>query len=225
MYPKASLFFVFLLFFVKSSFGNNFLAGHIPFSGCGGISCSSPNGIKISGIIPPPPSDIDTAYISSIDSMDLTLKVIGGCGGLIVFSVKLDGLDINYGVSGSVFNYKVKLLAKPGTYNIFAMSNTGVNSYITFTMIFNPVGVANFLLEGEPVSVFPNPVKNELNILSKTSTIENITIYDSFGQEIEHFRINDFNFKVQTHNYSPGIYFIQVATLSDEIVIKKIVVL
>ncbi len=175
--------------------------------------------------MPPPQSDVDTAYISSVDTMDLTLKVIGGVCPLTIFYVRLDGVDINYGVSAVGFIYKVKLLAKPGTYSIFGMSSTGVNSSIRFTFILNPVGIPNFSPEEENITVFPNPVKSELNILSKTSPIKNITVFNSFGHEIESFRINDFNFKVETNNYSPGIYLIQLATLSDKIIIKKIVVL
>ena len=69
--------------------------------------------------------------------------------------------------------------------------------------------------------VFPNPASNILTIESDI-IIKSIIIYDSFGQEILQQEAGNNSFKVNTNNYPPGIYFIQLETEKGQISQKVI---
>ena len=68
------------------------------------------------------------------------------------------------------------------------------------------------------VTIYPNPVKDELRIESGELKIENVGIYDLSGKKLLTFNVSIFNVSA----LSQGIYFIKIET-DNGIVIKKMV--
>ena len=192
------------------------------FAGCGGISCKSSNGITLSGWYPwPTGSDITTAYITSVDSVTLYLRGIGGCG-IHLLQITVDGVQINRTIVPYT-DMTVKVLGIPGKYMIHAIHGTS-SIGVSFTFLL-AVGIPKTSSSNEQLSIFPNPATNELNILSKNDAVKHIKIYNSNGQELENKKVEGGEIQIPLNNYPAGIYFIHVATISDKIIIKKISVL
>ncbi|GAB4207172.1 MAG: hypothetical protein Fur0023_17710 [Bacteroidia bacterium] len=89
--------------------------------------------------------------------------------------------------------------------------------------IINPTNVSENASILNEVMVYPNPSKNEINVLSNDN-IRSISIYDITGKLMY---LNDSVY--QTHfrenfNFSAGLYFIQVKTENQQILVKKIVI-
>lgn len=73
------------------------------------------------------------------------------------------------------------------------------------------------------INVFPNPAKDYITITS-ASPITNIRITNYVGQEVFNNRINKSTIqKINTGNFKPGIYLIEVAT-DGKVLTKKIII-
>lgn len=89
--------------------------------------------------------------------------------------------------------------------------------------IVNTTGVNENTSISDEVMVYPNPSKNEINVLSKDN-IQSISIYDITGKLMyvndsvhqKHFREN--------FNFSSGLYFIQIKTENQSVLVKKIII-
>lgn len=79
-----------------------------------------------------------------------------------------------------------------------------------FFIRFDNISSANL-----SISVYPNPVKNELNV-SSPDLIKNIQIFNIIGQVIMDENINDNHYKINTSSYNKGIYFIQVESVNKK---------
>jgi|GEM_PF-4992060 len=217
-----------ILFLVDLLFLNSVTFGHFPTAtnkasgGCGVFSCSTSNGIYVVDNMSLP-NERDSVHVASIDSMVVYLKA-GSC--ILSFtSIKIDGQPANYIYKSGTYSGEIRLLSAPGKYEIRAVVDNHPNG-LNFTLILDPVGLAKLSNESEDeVSVFPNPASKELNILSKTLELKNVRIYSSLGREIEPFDAMGSEIQIPLNSYSPGIYFIHVATLNNKVIIKKISVL
>ena len=75
------------------------------------------------------------------------------------------------------------------------------------------------------VLIYPNPTTNELNISlnSDFETATSYTIYNSLGQKISNKKVDsESDLKINTSNYSNGIYFITIERDGDSKTIKFI---
>ena len=61
------------------------------------------------------------------------------------------------------------------------------------------------------VDIFPNPAKDIVNITS-SENIENVKIFSAFGHLITEQIVGDNMVKINTSDFSPGMYFIQINT-------------
>lgn len=73
------------------------------------------------------------------------------------------------------------------------------------------------------VSVFPNPVKDELTIRSNQFTNCVIEIYNSIGEKTYSQYLPTANCKLQTANWSKGIYLLRISS-GEKIFTKKIII-
>ncbi|NVN93674.1 MAG: T9SS type A sorting domain-containing protein [Bacteroidetes bacterium] len=71
------------------------------------------------------------------------------------------------------------------------------------------VGINEVPSEVSNFSVYPNPVKNELNI-SSTASLKNVKIFNALGQEVINENVSGNHYKVNTSSYIKGIYFVQI---------------
>jgi len=69
--------------------------------------------------------------------------------------------------------------------------------------------IRNLLFNQENVSIYPNPTKNELNIVVKDlSTTTDAILMNQMGQELKKYSINNAKTTLQIGNLAQGIYFI-----------------
>lgn len=77
------------------------------------------------------------------------------------------------------------------------------------------------------INIYPNPVQNELNvqILSEYNRYNSISIYSSDGKlcYVREFKPNDVEIKVNTSNWSEGIYLVRLFS-EEEIYSKPIII-
>lgn len=72
------------------------------------------------------------------------------------------------------------------------------------------VGI-NQVAETTNFSIYPNPVRNELNINSVTS-LKNVKVINAIGQQIVNENTAGNHYKLNTSNYVKGVYFVQIET-------------
>jgi len=61
------------------------------------------------------------------------------------------------------------------------------------------------------IDIYPNPAKDVLNI-STTENIESIKIFNAFGRLVAEQIVNDNLVKINTSDFTPGMYFVQINT-------------
>ncbi len=87
----------------------------------------------------------------------------------------------------------------------------GIDDILITASIFT--GVNNLQITNYDLKVFPNPAKDEITIAGYT--LQNnqpavVKIYDVTGNEVYHSIITTTNKKLQTKNFTKGIYFVQL---------------
>ena len=73
------------------------------------------------------------------------------------------------------------------------------------------------------INVFPNPVKNEMNIISSTK-IDRIKLINVFGQIVLNSDVNSTSKTINTSSFAEGMYFLQIEN-KDGIVTKNVTIL
>ena len=86
---------------------------------------------------------------------------------------------------------------------------------------------SHFINQGEvsqKIIIFPNPIQEEVNISSFESEIKSIMITTIDGKTIYYNNnINDFSYKLDSANYTKGIYIVNIETMDNNSVIQKII--
>ena len=110
------------------------------------------------------------------------------------------------------------------TFNFYAPSLTTSN-YTGFTQCALTSSISNANELDYKITVFPNPVKETLNLQVKdmllTQKIRNITLYDNVGTRL--IQLNHFEPFIDVKDRVAGIYFLEVQTRNERIV-KKILI-
>ena len=69
------------------------------------------------------------------------------------------------------------------------------------------------------ISVFPNPVGNELTLFGGDQLIgEKLIVYDSYGKIIIDQRVLGSEFKLQVANLLPGVYYLKIKNTIQKMV-------
>ena len=82
-----------------------------------------------------------------------------------------------------------------------------------------PTGVGE--IDAEKVSVYPNPVENQLNIVA--NGLQRIAVYNAMGQLVETKVADGNQFVLQVEDYAAGLYTIQVVT-ANGVVTRSVIV-
>ena len=72
------------------------------------------------------------------------------------------------------------------------------------------------------ISIFPNPVKNTLQINSQDQKIDKITIYSVLGSRVLHFDIDNVSPTVDVSSLATGVYYLQLY-FGKNVALKKFV--
>ncbi len=114
-----------------------------------------------------------------------------------------------------------RLVAKTyGTYKVEVITNGCIVSRIYRHTV---TGVKDDLVPG--VMVFPNPVLNEITIISEETPVNYIWIYDNTGQLIKEIHLKT-GYKEKILNMRdlvPGLYFVKLAVTGDKTSLHKFV--
>lgn len=118
----------------------------------------------------------------------------------------------------------------PISYTVFTTNNS-FPAYSSFSVSFSFIKCnTNSITENKWLSnivIFPNPAKDfiefhlEGNLIAES--FHKVEIWNNFGQLIEDVEISGNNYKISTHNFSPGIYFLRLQTRTGETVNKRFV--
>ena len=110
-----------------------------------------------------------------------------------------------------------------GNYDIVLSGGSDNNYSFTLTNGILTVIATNAVesVYNKKIKIYPNPVKNELQIESEELTIKKIEIVNLSG-EIKNFQFNNLKKQINVSALPKGIYFMKLQTDKD-IVIKKII--
>ncbi len=171
------------------------------------------------------PSDESLSVPITADSITLTWNA--PATGIIPTSY-----DVFFGASSTSMNNIVNTTATSYTptgivqgtkyyWKIVSKNNmveaTGCPTYSFTTEL--PLSVNAF--ESEGFSYYPNPVTSILN-LSNREQLENMTIYNSFGQELTTKSINNNNYQLDMSSYEKGVYLMKISANKQSKTIKII---
>lgn len=114
-------------------------------------------------------------------------------------------------------------------YVFYDVANPTDSTWIDVTFnITNPNSVSLTEEKAETnLSLFPNPATTELNVrLNSTEKNKTIEIIDLLGKQVFSKNVvnNSDNFKINTIDFKPGIYFVSVKSNNKSIKTEKIVI-
>lgn len=97
-------------------------------------------------------------------------------------------------------------------------------SNFTINNIKNPELVNS--ISHQELLIFPNPVKDLIQIIHNSKNINSVSLFDTNGRLIQTYKSknNTCHFSLLLNNYEPGIYFINIG-FSDETVIRKKIII
>lgn len=113
--------------------------------------------------------------------------------------------------------------AYPGSYRIAIMIESILQpDNWSFEIIDNPVGLKDLGKE-KFITVSPNPAQNFITIQSNKE-ITKLSLYSISGALVSELSPATQSIELPLEEYPPGIYFLHVAVLENQPIIKKIVV-
>lgn len=104
--------------------------------------------------------------------------------------------------------------------NIYFDYNYPVTTNEATTVFSDYIGIEDNILRSK-ITVFPNPVSNEIWVTSQTK-IKHIEWFDMHGRLLQVSLIHDFSTKINTSSYQSGMYFARIHT-EEGIVTHKII--
>lgn len=108
-------------------------------------------------------------------------------------------------------------------YAIWDVANPTVKDTLTFITTVNAPSAIAETENKKTFNVFPNPVNGYLNITSTNNEIFSLNIFNSLGEKVSS-TVSTQNSKLETRNFSNGVYTILISTNSKSSFIKKIVI-
>ncbi len=163
----------------------------------------------------------------------LWTSYLGGNGG---FS---DVGDVIYSntVSNNKKYYTVGYASSP---NNFPLTNPGASAYYQpsyGTSVFSQGFIAQFDLNALPIGiknykndynnpsvlVYPNPAKNQINLVNSVSDLFTVELLDVSGRLLKHFKSDSKTYTIQINDIPAGLYFVKTKSETQETVTKLIV--
>lgn len=139
-------------------------------------------------------SDVQFIF-DNINLPDSTTDEVGS-NGFIAFRIKpksdVEIGDIISGVADIYFDFNPPII-----------TNT-VNTQIVAPLTIDEFGP-------QTVQIYPNPVKDELNV-SSNNIINNLIVIDLKGRELVNMELNAFSYNLDVSNLSEGVYFLEIVS-------------
>jgi hypothetical protein len=88
---------------------------------------------------------------------------------------------------------------------------TGLQKSATFIATKVPTGVVNVSKVDDDVVLYPNPAKDDLNVIfDPNSDVKNIAVYNLIGKIVSIYKVNGNSAKINVSNVPSGIYFVRL---------------
>ena len=165
-----------------------------------------------------------TLFLNPNDSSLLMAKQVGNCS---PNSAKIIGILFN---GASICNstiYSIKLKNNPGQYDVKISYMIGAITYTPTLSYYisdqTAVGIAESGDINSGLVLFPNPASSSVRIESMAA-FKSVSIFDATGRQLNVVPANGSELIIPLDHYPQGIYFVQVATEAEKVVIKKLVV-
>lgn len=205
-------------------------------AGCGPPTIRTSNGIQLY----PYPNSITTATVTAVDSFYIYASNMASpahCQNAREFNVIVgqDTLVRNATWAYSSVN-AFKLREIPGHYIVTFIWDWWGMPYKfrwEFDLILKPAEADTSKHETAlPVNtelnpeflLYPNPAENTISFLNESEQIKTAFIRNISGQKVAFYEINNIKADIPINDLPAGIYFLQVATVSEKVIIKKFVV-
>lgn len=130
------------------------------------------------------------------------------------------GAPAGYGAANSLLGNPDMSSAKGNAYLDTIQGYLNPRMYLTLGL--GTVLTINELID-KTTEIYPNPANNVLNIISYTSGIENINIYNTNGQLVLSSKVNANQIRLNTSNLAKGIYIINIKSKDTSIKRKLII--
>lgn len=156
-------------------------------------------------------SSVDLLWDASTDNVGVTGYDVYQ-DGLLVSSVTDTSTTIS-GLAAST-TYVFKVLAKDATGNESPKSKELTIKTHTATGVDNELELA--------ISIYPNPVSENLNIIIGRNIDVTVQIIDVNGNQVKMVRGNKESYCIDMKNFKSGIYFVRIVT-SDKVHLEKII--
>ncbi len=136
----------------------------------------------------------------------------------------LNGRDFNkisfvkgFGNSNSIKSYNYyDFNAKDNTKNYYRLKQLDLDGNFTYSKIV----LANKNDENTNIKIYPNPLSNQLTIISNQSIIRNISIYNIYGQVVKQYNnTTDKTFDIS--NLQNGTYVLMIDNVSKDKFVKQ----
>lgn len=212
---KALLLNLILLFYVENC-----------FAGCGGPRCQTDNGLFFGYIS----YGRDSAFVNESDSF--TTKIYGGtCNRLMEVIIKYNGKIIHQCSDGyCTFKFQCKL----GLYEVYAKNSYPLEAfwrivllpkiYPADTVLFHENFTGSIPNLYPQSLIYPNPAQDVITFFNETEEIKRIDFYNSLFQLYLSYEPDLLKkIAIPISNFPRGVYFVRVATLSEKIILKKVI--
>ena len=144
---------------------------------------------------------------TSDGAVDITAS--GGSGNYTYAWVGPDGFSATTGdISG---------LAE-GTYTVTIVDQNGCEVTESYIIVATGTGEVN----RPSLTLFPNPANQEIQITS-SHIIDEVILLDLIGNQVLNQPVNNAKMRLETSNFSNGIYMLQVST-NDQVLVEKITI-
>jgi hypothetical protein len=119
-------------------------------------------------------------------------------------------------------SYTINPLAN-SNYTVTATDNNSCINTNVFIQLVSPCTALNENSFSTDFNLYPNPTSDDVNLKFADNSIKTIEIYNALGKKIYTAAINTTEFKINTSNYSKGIYIINIFNKSTNFSKKLII--
>lgn len=129
--------------------------------------------------------------------------------------------------SGQADVFKASFLlasSNPGTHYVtveLTDITSGYKKNITFFASKWPTSTANVTKNAEDIVLYPNPVRDEVNVVFNDLNVKNIAVYNVIGKTMVVYRTTGNSAKMDLSKFPAGVYFLRMSDAKGDIVATK----
>jgi len=165
----------------------------------------------------PADPQMDKNLMSTIDGENYTLNNLVLTDGPIKFRQNNNFVDPSWG--GTAFPTGTpsgdNLNATAGTWNVTFVRSTGVYAFTAVALALNDFNAKSF-------SAYPNPTRNNWNIVSGNDDITSVQVFDMLGKSVYNKAASSKEVNVNASALSQGVYFARVSTAKGTSTVKLV---